>query len=268
MSEPKVSQFAAELKMPTQELLQQLKAAGVNKNSADDVLSSDDKQRLLGHLKQKHGQAGDKPKVTLARKETTEIRKTDATGKSKTIQVEVRKKRVFEAPEAPVARVVEPAVVAPVAPAAPVVAAPQAPAAPTLVIDESQRLTREAESRRQNELYARQAAEMAAKKNREQKPVEVVAPVVEAAPVAAVESVAPAAQASAPAKQPQQQQAKPQQHAQQAKPQQANKPAEAAKPAVKPHLKPGHEAPRVGARVDFRRPKETPIHAPDKAAAP
>ncbi len=179
MSEPKVSQFAAELKMPTQELLQQLKAAGVNKNSADDILSSDDKQRLLGHLKQKHGQAGDKPKVTLARKETTEIRKTDATGKSKTIQVEVRKKRVFEAPEAPVAKVVEAA--APVAPAP--VAAPK-PAAPAAVIDESQRQTREAESRRQNELYARQAAEMAAKKNREQKSAEVAAPVAEVAPVA------------------------------------------------------------------------------------
>jgi translation initiation factor IF-2 len=264
MSEPKVSQFAAELKMPTQELLQQLKAAGVDKNSADDVLSSDDKQRLLGHLKQKHGQAGDKPKVTLARKETTEIRKTDATGKSKTIQVEVRKKRVFEAPEAPVARVVEP-VAAVVAPAAPAAAVPQAPAAPAMVIDESQRLTREAESRRQNELYARQAAEMAAKKNRDQKPVEQVAPVVEAAPVVA-ETVAPAT--SAPAKQANAQQAKPQQPAQQAKPQQQAKPAEAAKPAVKPHLKPGHEAPRVGARVDFRRPKETPIHAPEKAAAP
>ena len=254
MSEPKVSQFAAELNMPTQELIQQLQSAGVNKNSGDDVLSSDDKQLLLGHLKQKHGQAGDKPKVTLARKETTEIRKTDATGKSKTIQVEVRKKRVFEAPVAATAPVVAPVVAAPVA-AAPVAASPVAPVAPKLVIDEAQRQTRESESRRQNELYARQAAEMAAKKNRDQKPAEVVAPpVVEAAPVAvAAAPVAEAAQAAAP------QQAKAQQP--------AAKPAEAAKPAVKPHLKPGHEAPRVGARVDFRRPKETPIHAPEKAAA-
>ncbi|WP_027467587.1 translation initiation factor IF-2 [Deefgea rivuli] len=250
MSEPKVSQFAAELKMPTQELIQQLQAAGVNKTNADDVLSSDDKQLLLGHLKQKHGQAGEKPKVTLARKETTEIRKTDATGKSKTIQVEVRKKRVVETPAAPIAPVAAPVAAAPVAPVA------VAPAAPTLVIDEAQRQTREAESRRQNELYARQAAEMAAKKNRDQKPAEVVAPVVEAAPV--VDATPVAAPAAAAPQQPQQ--------PQQAKPQQVAKPAEA-KPAVKPHLKPGHEAPRVGARVDFRRPKETPIHAPEKAAA-
>jgi len=268
MSEPKVSQFAAELKMPTQELLQQLKAAGVNKNSADDVLSSDDKQRLLGHLKQKHGQAGDKPKVTLARKETSEIRKTDATGKSKTIQVEVRKKRVFEAPEAPVVKPVEVQAASAAKPAA-----PAAPAA--AVIDESQRQTREAEARRQNELYARQAAEMAAKKNREQKSAEQAAP--ETAAVVS-EAVAPVEQATAAVKPANTATAKPQQSAQAAKPQppaqqpkqqpaQA-KPAEAAKPAVKPHLKPGHEAPRVGARVDFRRPKETPIHAPEKAAAP
>ncbi|MBM5570364.1 MULTISPECIES: translation initiation factor IF-2 [Deefgea] len=268
MSEPKVSQFAAELKMPTQELLQQLKAAGVNKNSADDVLSSDDKQRLLGHLKQKHGQAGDKPKVTLARKETSEIRKTDATGKSKTIQVEVRKKRVFEAPEAPVAKPIE----AQAAPAA----KPVAPAAPaTTVIDESQRQAREAEARRQSELYARQAAEMAAKKNREQKSTEQAAP--EAAAVVA-EAVTPVEQAAAAVKPANTATAKPQQSAQAAKPQQSAqqpkqqpaqaKPTETAKPAVKPHLKPGHEAPRVGARVDFRRPKETPIHAPEKAAAP
>lgn len=276
MSEPKVSQFAAELKMPTQELLQQLKAAGVNKNNADDLLSSDDKQRLLGHLKQKHGQAGDKPKVTLARKETTEIRKTDATGKSKTIQVEVRKKRFVETPETPLAQPVE-------TPAAPAAAKPAQPSA--AVIDESQRQTREAEARRQNELYARQAAEMAAKKNREQKSAEPVAQEVPA--VAEVEVAAPVAQAApekapavkapnAPAAKQQPQQAKPQQQAQQAKPQQAAqakpqqqaKPAEAAKPAVKPHLKPDHEAPRVGARVDFRRPKDTPIHAPEKAAAP
>ncbi|WP_288841465.1 translation initiation factor IF-2 [uncultured Deefgea sp.] len=255
MSEPKVSQFAAELKMPTQELIEQLKAAGVNKNNADDVLSSDDKQLLLGHLKQKHGQAGDKPKVTLARKETTEIRKTDATGKSKTIQVEVRKKRVVEtsaAPEVP-APVVVPAPVAAPAPVAPKVAAPVA--APVSVIDEAQRQRREAEASRQNELYARQAAEMQAKQNRNQKPAEMVAPV---APVAEV-AVTPAA-APAPAVKPQVQQSA--KHTEKA----PAKAAEAAKPAVKPHIKPGHEAPRVGARVDFRRPKETPIHAPEKAA--
>ncbi|TJZ69796.1 translation initiation factor IF-2 associated domain-containing protein, partial [Chitiniphilus eburneus] len=103
MSETNVSQFAAELKMPPQELLEQLRAAGMHKLSPSDTVSADDKSRLLNHLKQKHGAAADKQKITLTRKETSEIRKTDATGKAKTIQVEVRKKRVVVSPEVPAA---------------------------------------------------------------------------------------------------------------------------------------------------------------------
>lgn len=102
MSEMNVSQFAAELKMPPQELLEQLRAAGVDKKTESDSIAPQDKARLLDHLKKKNrgNQDGDKPKITLTRKETSEIRKTDSTGKAKTIQVEVRKKRVVVAPDA------------------------------------------------------------------------------------------------------------------------------------------------------------------------
>src|SRR4051812_11618116 len=97
MASNNVAQFATELKMPADLLLTQLRSAGVEKGSASDVLSKDDKDKLLEHLRRSHGTAADseKKKITLTRKETTEIKQADATGKSRTIQVEVRKKRTF-----------------------------------------------------------------------------------------------------------------------------------------------------------------------------
>lgn len=99
MTEMNVSQFAADLKMPPQHLLDQLRAAGVEKAGVHDPLTEQDKTKLLVYLRSVHGQAMDKPKVTLARKQTTEIKKSDATGKNRTIQVEVKKKRVLLTPD-------------------------------------------------------------------------------------------------------------------------------------------------------------------------
>ncbi|MBN4668173.1 translation initiation factor IF-2 [Pandoraea nosoerga] len=96
MASINVAQFAAELKMPAGVLLEQLKAAGVDKLSADDSLTEADKARLLEHLRRSHGAGdGDKKKITLTRRQTSEIKQADATGKARTIQVEVRKKRTF-----------------------------------------------------------------------------------------------------------------------------------------------------------------------------
>ncbi len=96
MAQTTVEQFAGELKLPTALLLEQLKSAGVNKSTADDQLSEDDKSSLLDHLRKEHGTLAPKNKITLTRKSSTEIKKTDNTGKARTIQVEVRKKRVIE----------------------------------------------------------------------------------------------------------------------------------------------------------------------------
>src|SRR6185312_14826342 len=96
MASNNVAQFAAELKMPAGVLLEQLQAAGVQKASEDDNLSEADKARLLDHLRKSHGSNdADKRKITLTRRHTSEIKQSDATGKARTIQVEVRKKRVF-----------------------------------------------------------------------------------------------------------------------------------------------------------------------------
>jgi len=131
MAQMSVAQFASELKMPTTALLEQLAKAGVEKSTSGDLLSEQDKSKLLDFLRKSHGETAPKAKITLTRKQTSEIKAADATGKARTIQVEVRKKRVLVkrdevAPAAAEAPKAEPAV-EPVVEAAPV---------PTPVVEE------------------------------------------------------------------------------------------------------------------------------------
>ncbi len=151
----RVDQFANELKVPAALLVEQLQAAGVSVKSEDDVLTDQDKTRLLDYLRDKHGAKAPKTKITLTRKQTSEIKTADSSGKSRTIQVEVRKKRVLVKREAPPAEV----------PAAPVVE--EKPQVPAPVIDERELKTREEETRRQAELRSVQEAELKAKQDRE-----------------------------------------------------------------------------------------------------
>jgi len=91
-----VAQFAAELNRPTGTLLEQLQSAGVAKKSPDDALTEADKERLLEFLRNAHGtNSADRKKITLTRKTTSEIRQADASGKARTIPVQVRKVRTF-----------------------------------------------------------------------------------------------------------------------------------------------------------------------------
>ncbi len=101
MASTNVANFAAELKMPADVLLEQLRSAGVEKKSADDLLTESDKAQLLTALRRAHGaDESPKKKITVVRKQTSEIKQADATGRARTIQVEVRKKRVFVQREA------------------------------------------------------------------------------------------------------------------------------------------------------------------------
>lgn len=95
MGKSSVEQFASELNLPAELLLEQLKGAGVHKAAHDDELTEQDKTSLLEYLRKEHGAQEPKNKITLTRKQNTEIKKTDSTGKARTIQVEVRKKRVL-----------------------------------------------------------------------------------------------------------------------------------------------------------------------------
>ncbi|HRD35292.1 MAG TPA: translation initiation factor IF-2 [Rhodocyclaceae bacterium] len=90
-----VTQFAGELKMPAAVLLEQLQRAGVGKAGVNDLLTEQDKAKLLEYLRRSHGESQPKGKITLTRRETSEIRSTDSSGRARTVQVEVRKKRVF-----------------------------------------------------------------------------------------------------------------------------------------------------------------------------
>ncbi|MHB8354150.1 MAG: translation initiation factor IF-2 associated domain-containing protein, partial [Burkholderiales bacterium] len=96
MAKATVADLAVELKVTPETLLVQLKAAGVSKSTAEDSISEKDKTQLLDHLREQHGRSEPKTRITLTRKQTSEIKKADsATGKARTIQVEVRKKRVL-----------------------------------------------------------------------------------------------------------------------------------------------------------------------------
>jgi translation initiation factor IF-2 len=148
-----VAQFASELRVPPSVLLEQLRAAGVDKKAPEDALTEQDKSRLLEHLRKMHVSAEQKNKITLTRKHTSEIKKTDASGKYRTVQVEVRKKRVF------VKR--DPAEVA-----AQAVAAEAPPPAPPPAVDAREIELREEEARRQQQLAELQAAELREKQER------------------------------------------------------------------------------------------------------
>ncbi|MFN4103754.1 MAG: translation initiation factor IF-2 associated domain-containing protein, partial [Tepidimonas sp.] len=96
MSSNTVAEFAAELNKPVSLLLEQFVAAGVDKHAGSDPVTEADKQRLLAHLKAAHGTLGqERRKITLTKRSTTEIKQADASGRARTIQVEVRKKRTF-----------------------------------------------------------------------------------------------------------------------------------------------------------------------------
>jgi translation initiation factor IF-2 len=92
-----VAQLAAQLNRPATALLEQLQSAGVPKTSPDETLTESDKERLLEFLRTAHGTSAsaERKKITLTRKSTSEIKQADSSGRARTIQVEVRKKRVF-----------------------------------------------------------------------------------------------------------------------------------------------------------------------------
>ncbi|MFM9912192.1 MAG: translation initiation factor IF-2 [Methylophilaceae bacterium] len=192
MAQTTVTQFSTELSLPPQLLLEQLKAAGVSKSSPDDLLSEQDKTSLLEYLRKEHGAAqAPKSKITLVRKQVTEIKQADGAGRPRTIQVEVKKKRVLmrgaeevveapppapvpEAPPTPVPVVVEmevEVIAEPVAAEPPPVEIPQAATKKikASVLGADQVAMREDEARRHAALIALQSEEIRKKQELAQK---------------------------------------------------------------------------------------------------
>ncbi|MGH8195233.1 MAG: translation initiation factor IF-2 [Woeseiaceae bacterium] len=101
MADVTVAQFADVLKVPVDKLLTQLDEAGIKVNGSDDMISEDAKLELLTHLRRSHGQkdtsasAGAPRRITLKRKSQSELRLAGAQGRSRTVNVEVRRKRTY-----------------------------------------------------------------------------------------------------------------------------------------------------------------------------
>ena len=221
MGKINVAQFAGELGLPVELLLEQLQSAGVAKQKDSDPISEQDKAKLLEHLRSAHG--GGKSKITVTRRETTAIKKADSSGKSRTIQVEVRKKRTI----APL--VEKPEVAAPVATPEAVV---EVPAKPKQVLDDAEKQAREEEARQAAELAARQAADIEAKQARSKRKAVAAEPkpepVAEEKPAVAAE---PAAAVAAP-------------------------PAAPEGTLHKPTLRPGDKVPRPSRKAEKAAPKK------------
>ena len=145
MASTTVAQLAAELNRSAAVLLEQLQSAGLSKGSTEASVTEADKERLLDYLRSTHGTAatGERKKITLTRKSTSEIKQADASGKARTIQVEVRKKRTFVKRDE----------------SAPAVEEPSVP-----VIDEAELAKREAEAQAQAALLRRQEEDLAEKR--------------------------------------------------------------------------------------------------------
>lgn len=101
MADVTVAQFAEVLKVPVEKLLSQLDEAGIEVSSSEDTISEDAKLELLTYLRRSHGQAeapaGDAAprRITLKRKSQSELRLSGAQGRSRTVNVEVRRKRTY-----------------------------------------------------------------------------------------------------------------------------------------------------------------------------
>jgi translation initiation factor IF-2 len=110
MAEVTVKQLAEDVGAPVDRLLKQIVEAGLSARSEDDAVSNDEKQQLLAYLRKNHGDGTEPQKITLKRKTTTTLK----AGKTKTVNVEVRKRRTYikRAELQPEAEVAQPEVAA------------------------------------------------------------------------------------------------------------------------------------------------------------
>ncbi|WP_018881325.1 translation initiation factor IF-2 [Thioalkalivibrio sp. ALE30] len=109
MAQMTVQQFAESVGTPVDRLMVQLKEAGVEVDGPEAAITDAEKRKLLDHLRQSHGEGGESGRVTLKRRTQAQTLKVSSgQGRSKTVNVEVRKKRTLKRkpaeaqPEAPV----------------------------------------------------------------------------------------------------------------------------------------------------------------------
>jgi len=99
MADVTISELAKMVGVPEERLLEQVKEAGLPQKKADDAMTNDERATLLLSLKSKHGEdtsGGATPRrITLKRKTVETLKTSDNQGRSKAVNVEVRKKRTY-----------------------------------------------------------------------------------------------------------------------------------------------------------------------------
>ncbi|WP_444436929.1 translation initiation factor IF-2 [Pseudomonas sp. A6] len=174
MTQVTVKELAKTVDTPVERLLQQMREAGLPHSSAEQVVTDNEKQALLAHLKGSHGDRLEEPrKITLQRKTTSTLRVAG----SKTVSVEVRKKKTYvkRSPDE-------------------IEAERQRELEEQRAAEEAARVKAEEEARQKAEADARRQAEEAARRQPEQAPQPAAPAVAAEAPAAA-----PVAPAAAPA---------------------------------------------------------------------
>ncbi|WP_026296423.1 translation initiation factor IF-2 [Thioalkalivibrio sp. ALgr1] len=96
MAQMTVQQFAESVGKPVDRLMEQLKEAGVEVDGPEAAITDAEKRKLLDHLRQSHGES-EGGRVTLKRRAQAQTLKVSSgPGRSKTVNVEVRKKRTIK----------------------------------------------------------------------------------------------------------------------------------------------------------------------------
>ncbi len=98
MADKTVKELAEMVGKTTDAVKQQLVDAGLPARAEDDLVTELEQEKLVTYLKQSHGQQ-EKRRISLKSKTTSTARVTGSSGKSKSVNVEVRKKKVFEKPD-------------------------------------------------------------------------------------------------------------------------------------------------------------------------
>jgi len=99
MADVTITELAKMVGVPEDRLLEQIKEAGLPQTKAEDTMTNEERTALLMSLKSKHGEdtsGGATPrKITLKRKTVETLKTSDNQGRSKAVNVEVRKKRTY-----------------------------------------------------------------------------------------------------------------------------------------------------------------------------
>ena len=98
MADKTVKELAEMVGKTASAVKQQLVDAGLPARAEDDLVTEFEQEKLVTYLKQSHGQ-NEKRRISLKSKTTSTARVTGSSGKSKSVNVEVRKKKVFEKPD-------------------------------------------------------------------------------------------------------------------------------------------------------------------------